>query len=207
MQGELSALSDDSSEDEGHGEHEHVGIDVRDVCGVEECGVVEAVELAEQDEESCHEADISETCDQECLLCCGCRVGGCSVPVGVPEGPESDQQVGTESHDLPEDEHLEEVAGDDESEHSGEEQGDLGVVPGLPCALVSHVSDGVDEDQGGDERREQHHQTGEAVHVVSEVDHEVGGSRDDEPLDGLGDGFGVCVAGEILVGDQDGEDA
>ena len=48
MQGELSALSDDSSEDEGHGEHEHVGIDGRDVLGVEECGVVEAVELAEQ---------------------------------------------------------------------------------------------------------------------------------------------------------------
>ena len=203
VQGELSALTDDSTEDEEHTERQHVGVGSRDVGGVEHCGVIEALELAQQDEQTGHQAHVSETGDQEGLLGCGCRVGGGSVSIVVPEGPESDKQVGAQSHDLPEDEHLQEVAGDDQSEHSGQEQGDLGVVPRPPGSLLSHVSDGVHEDQGGDERGEQHHHAGEAVHVVSEVHRDV---ADREPLDGLGHGVGVLVAGEVLVGDQRGDD-
>ncbi len=199
VQGELSALSDDSSEDEEHSERQHVGVGEGDVGLVEQSGVVQAVELAEQDEQTGHEAHVTETGDQERFLRSGSRIGGGSVALGVPEGPESDEQVRAQSHDLPEDEQLQEVAGDDQSEHTGQEQGDLGVVPRLPGALVSHVSDGVHEDQSGDERGEQHHYAGQVVHVVSKVDCDV---ADVEPFDAFRCGVGILVTGVVLVGDQ-----
>ena len=202
MQGELSALSDDSSEAEEHSESEGVGIDGADLGGVEQVDEVEAAERAEKDEQSTHQAHVTETGDEESFLSRGCRVGGCCISLRVPEGPESDEQVGTKSHDLPEDEHLEEVAGDDESEHSAKEHGDFCVVPLLPSSLVSHVSYRVDEDESGDERGEQHHHAGEAVHVVSEVELKV---SDVEPADRVDDRVRVVGAGEILVRDKRGE--
>ena len=162
VQGELCGLSNDSCEHCKDCDGEEGGVLVCDCCGVcEDCCVIEGSDHVHDHEESGHETDVSETSYEECLLCCGRCPEGSLVTLGVSEAPESDEQVGTKSHDLPEHEHLEVVAGNSKSEHSGKEEGDFCVVPGLLLALVIHVSDGVDEDQSGDEGCEEHHDTGQ----------------------------------------------
>ena len=198
QQRELSGFSDGTAEDQHCCEEQGVGICCGEVCAVEDVYIVKAAHCLVKDEQTCHETDVSEPGDEESLLGRGCGVVGLVVALGVVEAPESDKEVGAETHDFPEDEHLDEVAGSSQSEHSGKEECDFCEVSPLPLALVAHVSERVDEDQHRDERCEEHHQAGQGVHVVTEVDVE---STKGEPLDGAGHVSGVAVgrAGEEVV--------
>ena len=205
-QGELGGLADDSTEDEERGKGHETGVrgvGCCEVVDIEYVGVLEVtVHCEEQDEQSSHETYISHPGDEECLLCCGCGVVGLVVSLRVVEAPESDEEVGAETHDLPEDEHLKKGAGDCESEHSGKEESDFCEVPPLPLELVfvlisSHVSKGVGEDHRGDEGCEEHHQAGEDIDVESEGKGEV---TDGEPVDVLL----VCVRVVVTGSDESG---
>ena len=111
-------------------------------------------EFVPDHEDADEEQDVPDAGDEECFLR---RRGGLRLVV-----PESDEQVGAEAHDLPEDQELQEVVRADGPEHPGREEADLRVVARLAFLLV-HVAEGIDENQEAEERHEDEHQRTEVV--------------------------------------------
>ena len=72
VQGELCRLSNDSCEHEEDGDHEKIGVCCCNLsCVCEDGCVVKRFEQVKEDEQTCHETDVTETGDEERLLCCG----------------------------------------------------------------------------------------------------------------------------------------
>ena len=128
------------------------------------------VEGEQQDADQ--EAEVSEAGDDEGFL-----GGGHGLGFGVVE---ADQQVGGYSHQFPEDVHLEDVGGHDESQHGEAEEGEEGVVA-LESFFPVHVSQAVDvyhQGYGGDD--DEHHD-GDGVQQDAEVDVQV--AREAQPFE------------------------
>src|SRR5205814_965746 len=115
------------------------------------------------------EQDVPDAGDEERLLR---RRGGLRLVV-----PESDEQVGAEAHDFPEDQKLQEVVRADGPEHPGREEADLRVVTRLAFLLV-HVAEGIDENQEAEERHEDEHQRAEVVDQERDPDLVSGDARE-----------------------------
>ncbi len=75
---------------------------------------------------------------------------------------EADQEVGTDADELPEEEELEQIVGEDEPRHRGQEQRELGVVPREAPVLV-HVPDRVEHHEEADHRHDDQHQRRDRV--------------------------------------------
>ena len=68
--------------------------------------------------------------------------------------PKADEEIGTEAHPLPADEHEEVVVGQDEKEHREHEEVQIGEVAGV-ARVPAHVPGRVDVD---DEPHSRHHE-------------------------------------------------
>ena len=80
-----------------------------------------------------------------------------------------DQEVRAQAHDLPEYQKLEEVVCANGTQYAGHGQADLRVLPRLAC-LFTHVAQGVDYDEEGEERYQEQEQGAQVVDEKSEPD-------------------------------------
>ncbi len=129
--------------------------------GREDLGDPEAAGVGGQGEQADQEGDITELGDEEGLQGGGTGLG--RLPV-VP-----DQEVRADAHDLPADQEHHQVAGVDDEQHRGGEEGDQGRVGGV-AGVVAEVGRGVELYAGGDEPDEDGDQDREAVQVQGQVD-------------------------------------
>lgn len=154
VQGELRRLARDAREeqqgDDG-GVVESAGAD-----GGQDFRDPEAAGVGGEREQTDQEGDVAELGDQEGLE------GGCSGLGCLPVV--ADEEVRADAHDLPADQEHHQVAGVDDQEHRGGEEGDEGRVGGV-AGVVAEVGGGVELYAGGDDGDEDGDQNGEAVEV------------------------------------------
>ena len=93
-------------------------------------GELKAVIQIVQHEQTDHQEYISHTRGEECLLGCGSSTG--LLPI------ESNQEIGTQTHNLPEDEQPQEVVRKHHPEHTHAEQNEFGEK-----AVIAILIDGV----------------------------------------------------------------
>ena len=150
MEGEHGTLAGTADEHEEQGGGQHHG-SLCKTCLVEL--KAEGAAVVTVDEYADKEEHVGKTGYDECLFRCG---DGCGRGV-----VETDEQVGRNTHKLPEHVHLEDVGGDYQTEHRHGEEAQEGVVT-LEAALTVHVAKGVDVDHErhrGDDN-EHHHRNG-----------------------------------------------
>ena len=130
------------------------------------CDAVESHRAERRDHEHHRgeQADVAHAVHDEGLLACG-RVSGNLVPEG-------DEEVGGEPHALPADEHHRVGVAEDEQQHRGDEQVEIGEETGLG-RVVFHVPDGVDVDEGSDEGHQHEEGDGQRIDPQGEIDGEV----------------------------------
>ena len=100
-------------------------------CGIaKDDGELKAVIQIVQHEQTDHQEYISHTRGEECLLGCGSSTG--LLPI------ESNQEIGTQTHNLPEDEQPQEIVRQNHAEHTHAKENEFGEE-----AVVSILIDGV----------------------------------------------------------------
>ncbi len=150
----------------------------------EDLGDAEAAGVGGEREQTDQEGDVAELGDQERLEGGGTGLG--RLPV-VP-----DEEVRADAHDLPADQEHHQVAGVDDQQHGGGEEGDEGGV-GRVAGVVAEVGRGVELYAGGDDGDEDGDQDGEPVEVQRQVDGDRAGGGElgggvDGPSAALADG-------------------
>ena len=173
VQRELGGLPDRAPEQQDgrhrHVEGGHAGRAHRvghgaDVAGGEPGG-------RDQREDAEHEGDVTDAGGDERLD------RGVGVLLHLPPMP--DQQVGAEPHDLPPDQQLDQVVGDDNGEHRRREDREDDVEPGEPLVGV-HVAQRVDVHHQRDRGDDDEHDRGEPIHEDADLQME---RADLEPRD------------------------
>jgi len=219
MHGEHGGLAPAAGKDEHGTYHEGGGLldfadSQVDGCGLE-CRKAERVQNAKVKTADHvahhHDAEQKETVgkagEDKCLLG-GAHGGGLVVP-------ETDEQVARDAHELPKDEHLEQVGGDDETEHAEAEQREQAKEP--PRGTVfAHVANAVDVHHETDEGDDHEHHDREGVHEHADFGDQVAYERDKDVLEESRllrsevrtkvvdrDGDGAC-GGKAIAGDRDG---
>ena len=120
-------------------------------------------------EQADQEGDVAELGDQERLEGGGAGLRGLPVV--------ADQEVRADAHDLPADQQHHQVAGVDDEQHRGGEEGDERGVRGV-ARVVAQIAGRVDLHAGGDDADQDGDEGGEAVDVQGEVDRDrAGGGR------------------------------
>ena len=130
--------------------------------------VLQGPEDHEHQEDAQQEPEVPDPVDDKGL--------GGRGPRRVALIPMPDQQVGTQADGFPEHEQLDEVVGHDQHQHGEREQCDVGEKPRVTRFAV-HVADGIDVHQAADDGHQQQHGRGQLVHVESQPDGEIAGSR------------------------------
>lgn len=100
---------------------------------------------------------------------------------------ESDQQVGEDRGQLPEDVERDQVVAEDEGEHGPGEGEQVPGESGQLRGVVAEVRGAVEQDECADARREQHHEFGEGVQAQGDRD-VVGGDPVPRPGDRVAGG-------------------
>ncbi len=116
---------------------------------LEDPRIREGAEGGEHQHEADHEAEVPDPVHHEGLL--GCTRGR------WPGEPEADQQIGAEAYQFPAEKEHRVVTGEDEGEHRGGEEVEIG-EEAVESLVAVHVADGEDVDQGPDPGHDQHHQ-------------------------------------------------
>ena len=110
---------------------------------------IEAAGGPEQPEDAEQQPEVTNPVHHEGFL----RRVGCTVAVV----PETDEQIGTHAHQLPEHIDLPQVRADDQPEHRAAEQGQIGEEADI-ALVVGHVAMGIDHHQKGNGGHQgQHH--------------------------------------------------
>ncbi len=148
VEGELCGFSDGTAEDaEQCCTEETAGNACRDVHFREgECAGDDP-----EEEDADHEAEVADAVGEEGFF------GG--IRGGVFFIPMSDEEVGAEADEFPEDECDNEVGGEDDAGHGEHEEGQAGEVAGLR-GIVFHVGEGEDVDEEPDAGDDDHHAGG-----------------------------------------------
>jgi hypothetical protein len=185
VQGHLCRLAHGPAEDAEHGDVEELRVgDAADGLG----DLVE-VDRAGEDpdqENPRHEAEVTDAVDKEGLLG-GVRGRGLLIPV-------ANEEVGTDPHEFPEDEHHHEVVGEDDAGHGEEEEGEAREVARLALVLL-HVAEGEEVDEEADEADDEHHAPAEAVEFQADADFQSGPEIDP--------GVGLGLHGSLPAAGQD----
>ncbi|GAB3997550.1 hypothetical protein GCM10029992_20780 [Glycomyces albus] len=179
---------EEQSEREGHA----VGEFAR---AVEDFGEVEASHGADHDEHGQQEADVGDAVGQEGLL-----AGGGGGGFGLPEG---DEEVGGEADPFPADEGHEVVAAEDEDEHGGDEEVEVG-EESAPAFVVRHVADGVDVDEEADAGDQEREDAAERVEQEAGLDVEFADRDEGEQVGGGGLVLEAGQAAEHGQGEREG---
>ena len=124
-------------------------------------GSVDVAEVIEQDAEADQEAEVADAVDDE-------RFDG-GVAGGFLLVPETDQQIGAEADEFPEDEQLQQRPAEHQAEHGEAEQAEVG-EEAREALVLGHVADGEDVDQRRDQRDHREHRDGQAVDVDADVE-------------------------------------
>ena len=122
---------------------------------VEHGGEIERPELLEHVEHGQRESEIADAVHDECFVA---GIGG-ELLIEV----EPDQQVAAEAHAFPPDKQNQVVGGQHQHQHEEHEEVEVR-EEAVIAALVRHVADGVDVDQGPDAGDYEQHHGGETVH-------------------------------------------
>ena len=139
VQRELRRLANRAAEEAERGPLQFGGV-LCEHCGIgEELAITQRPEGVEEDYQPEQQEDITDTRDEERFL--GGR-GSRRLLI-----PETNEQVGAEANQLPEDEEQQEAVGNHEAVHHPHEEADFGVVADAPFAFVSHVAHGKHDDQ------------------------------------------------------------
>ena len=118
----------------------------------------------ESRENTQQEAEVTNAVDDE-----GLDGGGIGGGARVPE---TDEEVRSEAHAFPAEEHLQEVVGRHQHQHGEGEEREIGKEP-RAVRVVGHVADGIDVDEARDRGDDDQHDGGERIdaqHPV-EVEH------------------------------------
>ena len=126
-----------------------------------EAGEVERPRELDQQEEPDQEAGVTDAVREHRLL-----AGGAVLFLGPPE---ADQQVGAQAHALPADEQQEQAVGEDEDQHRGDEEVQVGEVA-RHVRVVRHVADRVDVDQEAHAGHHQDHHGAQRIEPERDVD-------------------------------------
>ena len=157
MQRELRTLAYDADEDQQRDRRQGGRREAGDQTNVrvQQTRDVEVSRRHHYEKDANQQTHITDACHQERLAR---RFGGGGFLI-----PEADQEEGCESHQLPEDEGLQQIDSINETEHGPLEEGEQGEVAGLR-RIVGHVTDGIDDDTKGDQRH------GDAEHQIESVE-------------------------------------
>ncbi len=97
------------------------------------------------------------------------------LSVAIPERPETDEQIRTQSHNLPEDEEEHHAAGKHQSDHTSREKGDVGEETGIVWVLVRltqvHIPLGINKNQHTYKGHHKEHSCREAIHLEPDLEH------------------------------------
>ncbi len=159
VQRELRRLARHTREEQQRHQRRVVEATGRD--GAEDPGDPERAGVGGEREQADQKGDIAELGDQERLEGGGARLG--RLPVVAHE------EVRADAHDLPADQEHHQVAGVDDEQHRGGEEGDESRVRGV-ARVVAQIARRVDLHTGRDEADEDGDQDREAVEVQREVD-------------------------------------
>ena len=192
IQRDLGALADCTHEEQEADQRQ--GPELRGLHGHGRGGVghlteVEGPEGEEHQEDAEHEAPVTHPVDDERLLT---RIRRRLLRV-----PETDQQVGAQTHALPPHEHHQVVAAQHQREHEEAEEVQVAEEPRVPAArLVVHVGGRVDVNQEPDPGHDEDHQSRQRVEAERpwhlERAHAVHGLERDGGYP-RGDGDDVCA--------------
>ena len=117
-----------------------------------------------EEEDADHEAEVADAVGKE-----GFFGGICG---GVFMIPMTDEEVGTESDEFPEDEGHDEVRGEDDAGHGEHEEGESAEVAGLGFVIL-HVVEREEVDEESDAGDDDHHAFCEGVELEADVDGEI----------------------------------
>lgn len=159
MQRELRRLARDTGQQQQRDQRRMVQAAVGD--GPEDAGDAERSGVGGQREDAEEEGDIAELGDEEGLE--GGGTGGLGLPVVA------DEEVGADAHDFPADQQQHQVAGVDDQQHGGGEEGDQRGVRGV-ARVVAQIAGGVELHTGRHDPDHDGDQHGEAVEVQRQVD-------------------------------------
>ncbi len=116
-------------------------------------------QAGKEEKHSKEKTEVAHPVDDKGLLpCIGCR---------ILLKPESDQEIGAETHALPAHKHQEEVVGQDEVEHHEDEEVEVGKIPGKTW-IIMHVTDGINMDEEADPCDDQGHQDRERIDLIAD---------------------------------------
>ncbi len=154
---ELGAFSHGSHEDAERGDHHEGGVELRGVVhGALPEAIVQAGEADvamirhEKHQDADHETEVADAIGEESFL------GGFgSVWLFKPV---TDEQVGAETDQFPEDEHHHKVPREDDASHGEHEEGQ-GTEEALLGFVVLHVTDGEEMHEEADGGDDEHHAT------------------------------------------------
>ena len=174
-------------------------------------GEVQRPERPPQGHEADQHAEVADTIDDERL------VGGCrrALPLVV----EADQKPGADAHELPEDEHHRQIAGDHDPEHREAEQRQrlkkpwkaartmqmttarqMHLMIGDVVEFVVHVARGIDVDAGGDEGHHHEHQHRERVDIPADRELQAAALVKRVPIAGIGHrDLSLAMAGGVAA--------
>jgi hypothetical protein len=116
--------------------------------------VIERTGVGQNQADAENEAEVTDAIDQE-----GLHVGENRRRTGVPE---TDQQVGNQTHRFPAEEELHEVVAHHQHQHGEGEQRDV-AEEAVVARVFLHVADGVDMHHQRHEGNDQHHRGGQRV--------------------------------------------
>ena len=123
--------------------------------------VIQRAEHHQHQADAEQEAEVAHAVDQERL-----QVG---VDRRGARVPETDQQIGHQTHRFPTEEQLHEVVGHHQHQHGEGEQRDVAEET-LITGIFFHVADGVDVHHERDESHHQHHHHGQAVDQEADLE-------------------------------------
>jgi hypothetical protein len=138
---------------------------------------VDGPELPEHQHDRQAHADVTDAVGDERL------VGGAGV--GRVPVPEADEQVGRQADALPADIDQQVGVGQDQQEHGGDEEVEVGEEPPL-VGVVLHVAQRVDVDERPDEGHQQHEGDRELVEQHPGLELELPGRHPVEQVHRLG---------------------
>ncbi len=156
----LRALADRAEEEKKADRRQKPVLDAAGGRDLRDLGEIDAPEIGEHQEHGDEETEVSDAVDDEGLLAGGRSVVGLVV--------EADEEVGAEPDSLPSDEHQEIARSEDQDEHLGEEEVQVGEVAAEPM-LVGHVADRVKVDEEADPGDDHQHDHAEWIELEGEI--------------------------------------
>ena len=116
--------------------------------------------MLDQKEQRDEKSKVANAIDDECLF-----AGGGS---GILSKPEPDQQIRSQAHALPADEHQQIIAGQNQSQHEEHKQIQIAEEAVEP-ALLPHVADRINVDKKANAADHQQHNDGEMIEIKRKV--------------------------------------